>query len=136
MISTPEIYEIVKYWLPLTTAGGLLVKAYLTVKKGVTGFADKILTGHLAGIQTNIDTVATSIQTLCTISKENIMEVRGLRTVIDGQNSVDGKIQSDILFHMTTIENKLNMVLTSVESIKDKQNSILSGIEGIKFKVS
>lgn len=135
-ITSPELYEIIKFWLPLTTAGGLIVKAYLTFKKGVTTFADRIFTGHLAGIQTNIDTVATSIQTLCSISKENMAEVRALRASVDKQEISDGKAENDILFHINAVDSKLNLILTNMETIKEKQNTIITGIEGIKFKVS
>jgi hypothetical protein len=44
-------YEILKFWLPIVSAFGLVIKAYTGGKKSVSEFCDKLLTNHLSHIE-------------------------------------------------------------------------------------
>jgi hypothetical protein len=44
-------YEQLRWWLPIISAFGLVIKAYTSTKKGVTEFAERLLDNHLAGIE-------------------------------------------------------------------------------------
>lgn len=56
MVDPLVLYEAVKFWLPLMTIGTLLVKAYLTTKKNIGGWAEKLLSNHLSHIQKATET--------------------------------------------------------------------------------
>ena len=69
MTYTP--YEILKWWLPIISAFGIVIKAYTSAKKNVTDFADRLLSNHLAHIEDA--TVSTEKETKITntLLKEN-----------------------------------------------------------------
>jgi hypothetical protein len=52
MADLNALYHEVKFWLPMITTFGIVVKAYLSGKAGVSAWADKLLNNHLAGIET------------------------------------------------------------------------------------
>jgi hypothetical protein len=45
------LYAAVKFWLPLLTAFGLVIKAYGSTKRGITAWADTLMNNHLSHIQ-------------------------------------------------------------------------------------
>jgi hypothetical protein len=51
LFATYTTYEILKFWLPIVSAGGIVIKAYLTVKKGVGDWAERLLSNHLVHIE-------------------------------------------------------------------------------------
>ncbi len=55
------IYEQVRYWLPLVSAFGLIIKAYTSGKKNVAEFCDRLLSNHLTHIEQA--TASTEIET-------------------------------------------------------------------------
>ncbi len=46
------LYSEIKFWLPLLTGFGMVVKAYLSGKKGVSEWASSLLDNHLHSIET------------------------------------------------------------------------------------
>ena len=44
-------YEVIKWWLPIVSAFGLVIKAYTSTKAGITEFAEGLLNNHLSGIE-------------------------------------------------------------------------------------
>ncbi len=61
MTDPNSIYGELRYWLVWASAFGIVIKAYLTGKKGVQEFVDKLLANHLAHIEEA--TVSTHIET-------------------------------------------------------------------------
>lgn len=45
------VYEFIRFWLPLVTAAGLVIKAYFTIKKSVSVAAHSLLSNHMTHIQ-------------------------------------------------------------------------------------
>lgn len=57
-------YTEIKFWLPLLGAFGIVMRAYVSAKKNVTAFADKLLSNHLAHIEeATVSTEALTQQT-------------------------------------------------------------------------
>lgn len=54
-------YDILKFWLPIVSAFGLVIKAYTSTKVSVTTFAEKLLNNHLSGIEKA--TTSTEVET-------------------------------------------------------------------------
>ena len=76
--STYTAYELIKWWLPLVTAGTIVVKAYLTAKKSISEYAEKLLNNHLAGIETA--TKSTEVETKTT--NKLLTDVYGQNTMV------------------------------------------------------
>jgi hypothetical protein len=55
------LMEQIRWWLPIVSAFGLVIKAYTSTKKNVTEFAEKLLNNHLSGIETA--TTSTEVET-------------------------------------------------------------------------
>jgi hypothetical protein len=65
MLVTPFVaYEAVRFWLPLVTIGGLIIKAYISATKKISTWAERLLTNHLAHIE--IATTSTERETKVT----------------------------------------------------------------------
>lgn len=47
------LYTEAKFWLPLLSIFGLVIKAYVNGKKSVSEWADSLLNNHLHGIENN-----------------------------------------------------------------------------------
>ena len=54
-------YEILKWWLPIISAFGLVIKAYTSIKKALTEFTERLLNNHLSGIESA--TQSTEVET-------------------------------------------------------------------------
>jgi hypothetical protein len=52
MTDPNSLYGEIKFWLPMVTAFGIIVKAYLNGKKGVSEWASNLLDNHLHSIET------------------------------------------------------------------------------------
>ena len=52
MTDPNSLYGEIKFWLPMVTAFGIIVKAYLNGKKGVSEWASSLLDNHLHSIET------------------------------------------------------------------------------------
>jgi hypothetical protein len=78
LIATYTTYEMVKYWLPLVSAGGLVVKAYLTAKKNISEYAARLLDNHLSGIEAA--TKSTEVETKTT--NRLLADVSGQNTLV------------------------------------------------------
>jgi len=61
MTDPNSLYGELRYWLVWVSAYGVVIKAYLTGKRGVQEFVDKLLANHLAHIEEA--TVSTHIET-------------------------------------------------------------------------
>ena len=66
MTDPNSLYGELRYWLVWVSAFGVVIKAYLTGKRGVQEFVDKLLNNHLAGIESA--TVSTEKETKTTNS--------------------------------------------------------------------
>jgi hypothetical protein len=52
MTDLNHMYSEIKFWLPLLAGFGMVVKAYLSGKKGVSEWASSLLDNHLHSIET------------------------------------------------------------------------------------
>jgi hypothetical protein len=55
------LYEQIRWWLPIISAFGLIIKAYTSGKKNLSEFASRLLDNHLHGIETA--TTSTEVET-------------------------------------------------------------------------
>lgn len=45
------LMDQLRWWLPLVSGFGIVIKAYFSAKKSVTDFAERLLNNHLSGIE-------------------------------------------------------------------------------------
>ena len=97
-----SLYEQFKFWTPLVSGFGLVIKAYFSVKKGIAEWANSLLQTHLGGIKDELKAIRSNdlehlhqeiqtmpvaldrhTQTICKTQDRNsdliIEELRGLR---------------------------------------------------------
>jgi hypothetical protein len=89
LLATYTTYEVIKWWLPIVSAGGIVVKAYLTAKKSISSYAEKLLNNHLAGIEaatksTEAETKVTN-KLLTDVSGQNVMVINAMNDHHDKQ---------------------------------------------------
>jgi hypothetical protein len=75
--TTYTAYEMIKWWLPILSFGGIIVKAYLTAKKNISDYADRLLSNHLVHIEeatksTEVETKTTN-KLLTDVYGQNMM---------------------------------------------------------------
>ena len=51
MTDLNALYHEIKFWLPMVTIFGIVIKTWLSSKQGVSDWANKLLNNHLAGIE-------------------------------------------------------------------------------------
>jgi hypothetical protein len=61
-MTAPDVYAALKFWLPMVTAFGLIIKAYHSAAGGITSWADKLLNNHLSHIQAATEKTAALLE--------------------------------------------------------------------------
>ena len=105
-IGWPTTYEAIKYWLPVTTAFTLIVKAYSSAKKGVGMWAHKLLANHLQHIQNNTEKSCVLLGQIVDFQKK-------------AQNSIEN-VAIDLKDHVKSDDEIQGRILTGIEILKDR----------------
>jgi hypothetical protein len=109
LIATYTAYETVKYWLPLVTAGGIIIKAYLTAKKNISEYASRLLDNHLSGIEkatksTEVETKTTN-QLLKDVSGQNIMVLN----TMNGHHEKQMQVWAGVVNTLAVLEDRTKL---------------------------
>ena len=97
MLVTPFVaYEAVRFWLPLVTIGGLIIKAYISATKKISTWAERLLTNHLAHIE------------IATTSTER-------------ETKVTNKLLGQVSDQHQTLEKKVDSVFVNMNMHQEKQ---------------
>lgn len=99
-------YEIVKFWLPVASAFGLVIKAYTSTKASVTEFAERLLNNHLSGIEK------------ATQSTE--VETKKTNDLLSGHSGKLDRVQATLADHQTKNLEVWQGVLTQLAVIKER----------------
>lgn len=128
----PEVYILVKFWGPILTMGGFIVKGFFIVKKGISSWANTLLDNHMAHIQASAEKAADAVTELASYhkstldsQKEMVIEMIGVRQdlAINGEQVLE------------TMKSMRDDFLHSQATNIQVQGAILTGIEVIKVKV-
>lgn len=101
------IYEIIKFWLPLISGFGLVIKAYKSASSGITQWADSLLNNHLSHIQDATEKSASLLQEVRDDHRAAQVEVAGVR--------------SDLKAHEAQALAVQQQILTGIEVLKDRK---------------
>lgn len=108
------VYAFIKFWGPIATAVGLLVKAYLSATKGISSWANTLLDNHMQHIQ---DASERSSQAVVELASYH-------RDMLDSQR--------ELVVAMCSMKEDLHD--HTIEDLR-VQTKILTGIEVLKAKV-
>ena len=101
MAYTP--YEIVKWWLPIISAFGLVIKGWNTGKRMVTGWVDKLLNNHLRHIEQN---TAETASVMRAGFEEQALSFQGLGSFMHSHSEMDAKVQQAILTNLEILKDR------------------------------
>jgi hypothetical protein len=103
MIAPLIAYEAVKFWLPLITIIGLIVKAYGSAKNNIGEWAHTLLNNHLS----HLEAAATATKEE-TIKTNDILKQSGN--------------------HFETVVNKLDTVFETINTHQERQMQVWDGV--------
>ena len=83
------VYTEAKFWLPMTTLFGIVIRAYISGKNAISDWADKLLNNHLHSIESStkstlIETQTTNalLRNFTTGSETVAKEVAGVKSTL------------------------------------------------------
>jgi hypothetical protein len=96
-----------KFWLPIVSAFGLIVKAWFTIKKHVGDWAGTLLSNHLAHIQRACERTADSLE------KQEVSVEQTARAV--------AKVAEDLKQHQDDDKEVQGRILGTLDVLKDRR---------------
>ena len=113
MLNGLAIYALIKFWVPIATGFGLVIKAYFAVKHGVQGWktditswADALLNNHLNHIQAATETTANLLVEMRDANHQSAMAV--------------ARVATDLRDHQEASMVVQHQILTGLEVLKDR----------------
>jgi hypothetical protein len=103
LVGTYTWYELIRWWLPIITVITLVVKAYLSVKKSIGEWTNKLLDNHLAHIE------KASIST-------------------EAETKVTNKLLTQVSEQHATLEKKVDAVFTNMNMHQERQLQMWDGV--------
>jgi hypothetical protein len=113
-----EIYEQLKFWLPVSTFLALVYKAYTKAKDGVSMWAETLLDNHMAHIQGASERASDAVVSLASYHKDMLESQKDLVKTLSS-------VKED--FHEYSRENARTQaaIATGIEVIKSKLDTSL-----------
>jgi hypothetical protein len=113
LMTPPAIYALIRFWLPLVTFFGLLIKGALLAGKRISNWADTFLDNHMNHIQESAEKAAVAVTELTKyhegatiLQKEMVSQLTGIRSELSEQ----GK----------QILGTQHQIITGIEILKDR----------------
>jgi len=109
----PEIYNQLKYWIPLTTVCTMIYRAYRQASKSITDWADKLMSNHLTHIQAATERSAVLLEEVRdnqAVQLEKAIytaeSVQKVAVDLEHHEQEDGKVQHDILTALEVLKDR------------------------------
>lgn len=128
----PAIYATIKYWGPLLTFGGLFVKGFFSIKKGISTWADTLLDNHMAHIQLAAEKAAVAVTELASYHKDTLESQKEMVVELSG---VRKDLANNGELVLETMKDMRQDFMHSQATNIQVQGAILTGIEVLKVKV-
>lgn len=100
------MYETIKFWFPLATAGGFLIKTFLAGKRGVSIWANQLLNNHMAHIQQAAEDASASLSTMAESNKEMVGTMKEMRTDFQQGYTENARVQTAILTNLEVLKDR------------------------------
>jgi hypothetical protein len=104
MTDPNSLYGEIKFWLPMVTAFGIIVKAYLNGKKGVSEWASNLLDNHLHSIETatkSTESETRRTNTLLTEASQREIATAGKVDMVQGSLNTHHERQLEVWKEVT-----------------------------------
>ena len=121
VIMTPTIiYDAVKFWLPIVTGTGIIIKAYLTAKKNASEWLERIMNRQLGHLEVSTEHAAKAVVELAGFHKDML---ESQKEMVRSQGDVLGVIKdmhADFQHHVSEDVRVQSQILTGIEILKAK----------------
>ena len=149
LIATYTTYEVIKWWLPIVSAGGIVIKAYLTAKKSISEYAEKLLNNHLAGIEAATKSTEAETKRTNALLKDSGDHYQAVATKLDTAFETMSQHHEKQLFVWDSVSKTLavledrtqvsrrerersNFMQTSKVKIDDNQDKVSTTLQGMR----
>ena len=113
MLTWAAVYVFIKFWLPMATFLGLLVKGAQMTGRQVSSIASTFLDNHMQHIQESAETASAAVVELAGYHKEMLESQGRIVTSIEGMSR-------DFHEHVHEDRQAQAAILTGIEVLKDR----------------
>jgi hypothetical protein len=120
MLTAATCYAALKFWLPMGTAFGLVIKAYRSLTTGVTSWADKLLNNHLSHIQAATESTASLTKIAAETSAQLLREI-----LIESRRAAvaSSQVQRDLKEYQNKDADTQRDIVTALAVLKDRHQA-------------
>lgn len=119
------VYNFIKFWLPLTTLIGLVIKGYFHATNRFYNWANAIIESNTKTIAERVDKAGTAVLEMASYHKAMVDSQSTVNTTINQLSDTFHDHKLDVLRNHT-------MLLAGIEIIKGKQDIILTHIDEVE----
>lgn len=135
-IPLAEIYEQLKYWLPVTTVLGLLFKAYTKARNSMSIWAGALIDNHMTHIQAATEKASDAVVQLANYHRDMldsqhsmVSTLHDMKTELHeyAKDSLD--VQSNIVTNLEVVKAKLDASLIAKIQLttREKEVDVVTG---------
>ena len=103
-------YEVIKWWLPILSAFGIVIGAWRSARKLVTEWVERLLNNHLHHIELNTADAASALreqrEEFVTLRKEQTQGFEMVRQDFSRHSEMDARIQQAILTNLEILKDR------------------------------
>lgn len=115
MFTWIAVYSLIKFWLPIITAVGLLGKLFFAIRKSLRGvkedigvWASTLLDNHMTHIQSAAERASDSLTEMVETNKTVAVAMSDMRHDFQASQTSQLAVQHDILIGLEVIKAKLD----------------------------
>ena len=106
MTDLDSLYRELRFWLPMITAFGLVIKGYLSAKANVSGWMEKLLDNHLVHIEeATVSTHEATKQTNVLLT-ESAGKLDMLQATVSDHNEKDLQVWAAVTQNLTILRER------------------------------
>jgi hypothetical protein len=106
MTDPNSLYGELRYWLVWVSAFGVVIKAYLTGKRGVQEFVDKLLNNHLAGIESATVSTEKETKTTNSLLKDSMGKIDMVQSTLQEQQTKNLQVWRAVTENLTILRER------------------------------
>lgn len=99
-------YDYLKYWGPIITFFALVVRAYLTAKKNIGTWADKLLTNHLAHIEVSTTNTVAETQKTNKLLENQVVKADAVAQALNSHSEKEMQVWETVSKTLTVLEER------------------------------
>ncbi len=100
------LMEQIRWWLPIASAFGLIIKAYTSTKKNVSEFVERLLSNHLAHIETATVSNAEEAKQTNVLLKDHSGKLEMVQDTLSAQHDKQLQVWDGVVKTLAIIEDR------------------------------